>query len=152
MAADRTTNGEGSCVFCSIVSGEVAADEVYRDDSVVAFLDHSPLFVGHTLVVPHDHHVTLADLPSSELTHFFEVVQALSGVMPVALGSQGTFVAMNNIVSQSVPHLHAHVVPRSRRDGLKGFFWPRTKYGSTEEAAEVSAKIGTELMAVLDGS
>lgn len=129
------------CVFCKIIAGEGPAFEVWRDDTVVAFLDISPLFVGHTLVVPLDHHVTLGDLPANEVGSFFARVRGLSVAIPEALGGEGSFVAMNNIVSQSVPHLHAHVVPRTKGDGLRGFFWPRTAYDSDDHAAAVAATI-----------
>jgi histidine triad (HIT) family protein len=116
------------CVFCGIVAGRVPAHEVLRDDRVVAFLDRAPLFVGHVLVVPIEHHVTLADLPVNEVGPYFERVQLLARAVQQATGSAGSFVALNNVVSQSVPHLHTHVVPRNRKDGLRGFFWPRTRY------------------------
>ena len=130
----------GACLFCSIVSGDVDAALVFEDDDVIGFLDHRPVFKGHTLVVPRAHHVTLADLPSDLLTTVFTAAQRLSASMPVALGAQGTFVAMNNIVSQSVPHMHVHVVPRTKGDGLRGFFWPRTKYAD-DEMEEYAGKL-----------
>ncbi len=120
------------CLFCAIVSGEVAAEWVIETDEVVGFLDHRPLFKGHTLIVPRAHHVTLSDLPPELLTSVFTAAQRLAAVMPAELDAQGTFVAMNNIVSQSVAHAHVHVVPRTKGDGLRGFFWPRTKYGEGE--------------------
>ena len=128
----------GTCLFCSIVSGDVDAAVVFEDDDVIGFLDHRPVFKGHTLVVPREHHVTLADLPPALLTTVFTVAQRLSAAMPAALDAQGTFVALNNVVSQSVPHVHVHVVPRTKGDGLRGFFWPRTKYadGEMEEYAD----------------
>lgn len=129
------------CVFCAIIARDTPAFEVLRDDVAVAFLDISPLFVGHTLVVPLDHHVTLPDLPADVVEPFFSRVRELSRAIPEALGAQGTFVAMNNIVSQSVPHLHAHVAPRTKGDGLRGFFWPRTTYDSDAHAAETAATI-----------
>ena len=101
---------------------------VYEDDDSVAFLDHRPLFHGHTLLVPRIHVETLGDLPAELVEPFFKAAQLLTRAIESALGAEGTFVAMNNRVSQSVPHLHVHVVPRRRKDGLKGFFWPRTKY------------------------
>lgn len=125
--------GEG-CVFCGIVGGEVAADVVLDDDVAVAFLDRSPVFKGHVLVVPRVHVVTLADLETALVGPFFERVQLISRVMPSALDAHGTFVANNNVVSQSVAHLHVHIVPRRRRDGLRGFFWPRQKYMPGEAA------------------
>lgn len=127
-----------SCAFCAIVAGVADAEIVIDTDDAVGFLDRSPLFPGHVLVVPRIHVVTLADL--DVVAPFFEAVQRVSAALPVALGAQGTFVALNNIVSQSVPHLHAHVVPRTRGDGLRGFFWPRTKYVDGEASA-VAARI-----------
>ena len=132
-------------------SGDVAATVVYEDDVSVAFLDHRPLFQGHTLLVPRTHVETLGDLPGSLVGPFFKTAQLLSLAVETALDAQGTFVAMNNRVSQSVPHLHVHIVPRRKKDGLKGFFWPRTKYKSEEEMVAVKelivaqiAKIGTQ--------
>lgn len=131
--------GGGDCVFCGIVAREVAAHEVWRDRQVVAFLDRSPLFVGHTLVVPVAHHETLTDLPAEEVGPFFEQVRRLTAAVRAGTGAAGAFVAMNNVVSQSVPHLHAHVVPRNRGDGLKGFFWPRTRYRDDDHMARTAA-------------
>ncbi|MGZ3408027.1 MAG: HIT family protein [Polyangia bacterium] len=131
-----------TCVFCGIIDGTTPASIVMQDDEVVAFLDATPLFKGHVLVAPRAHVVTLADLPAPSLPHLFGVVQRMSRAVPAALGAQGTFVALNNVVSQSVPHLHVHIVPRTKGDGLKGFFWPRTKYASSEERDEYAAKIG----------
>ena len=130
-----------TCAFCRIVAGEPAF-EVHRDEHVVAFLDIRPVFVGHVLVVPRDHVETLADLPPAAVGPFFERVQLLSAAVPEALDAQGTFVAANNRVSQSVPHLHVHVVPRTKGDGLRGFFWPRTRYDHDDQAAEVAALVG----------
>ena len=135
------------CVFCSIVAGDVAADVVHRDDSVVAFLDRSPVFKGHVLVVPTAHVPTLTDLPADDIGHFFGVVQRIASAVPDALQADGTFVAINNVVSQSVPHLHAHVVPRRRKDGLRGFFWPRVKYADALEAMQFAALIRARLAA-----
>jgi histidine triad (HIT) family protein len=125
-----------ACLFCRIIAGEVAGAFAFEDDDVVGFLDYRPVFKGHTLVVPREHHVTLADLPAPLLTTVFTAAQRLSAVMPKALDAQGTFVAMNNVVSQSVPHVHVHVVPRTKGDGLRGFFWPRTKYADDAEMAQ----------------
>jgi histidine triad (HIT) family protein len=122
-------------VFCDIVAGRVSADIVLADDEVVAFLDARPVFKGHVLIAPRAHVVTLPDLPAAQVGPFFLRARRFSAVMPAALGCQGTFVALNNVVSQSVPHLHVHVVPRTRGDGLRGFFWPRQRYDSPAEAA-----------------
>lgn len=126
------------CTFCRVVDGSTPAHVVWRDDVAVAFLDRSPLFPGHALVVPTRHAVTLTDLRADELGPFFERVQRVAGAMVAGLDAGGTFVANNNIVSQSVGHLHVHVVPRTRGDGLKGFFWPRRRYvdGEAERIAE----------------
>lgn len=120
------------CIFCDIIDGSAPADIVWSDDVVVAFLDRTPLFPGHTLVVPVRHAGQLSDLPAADVGPFFRRVQMLATVTPAALGASGTFVAMNNVVSQSVAHLHVHVVPRTKGDGLRGFFWPRRKYGDGE--------------------
>ena len=130
-----------NCLFCRIVSGEVPATVVYEDQQSVAFLDHRPLFHGHTLLVPREHVETLGDLPAPLVGPYFEAAQLLSRVVQAALDAEGPFVAMNNRVSQSVPHLHVHVVPRRKKDGLKGFFWPRTKYKGEEEMKAVQSKI-----------
>ena len=131
------------CVFCEIVRGETPAHFVFEDESTVAFLDARPLFPGHVLLVPRDHHETLMDLPTDLVEPFFGRLRSLAGAVQEAMGAEGTFVAMNNKVSQSVPHLHAHVVPRRRKDGLRGFFWPRKKYSSDDEMAEVANRIRT---------
>lgn len=128
-----------TCIFCDIVAGTLPGHVVLDDDLVLAFLDRTPLFHGHVLVVPKKHVVTLPELPAADVGPFFERVQRIARVMPAALGAQGTFVAMNNIVSQSVAHLHVHVVPRTKGDGLKGFFWPRKKYGDKGHMADVAA-------------
>jgi histidine triad (HIT) family protein len=129
------------CTFCAVVAGDVAAHVVYEDDACLAFLDHRPLFPGHVLLIPRAHHETLADLPAQDVAPFFRVAQRLAGAVEGALGAEGTFVAINNRVSQSVPHLHVHVVPRRKGDGLRGFFWPRTRYESDAQAASVAARI-----------
>jgi len=133
------------CLFCQIVSGELPATIVYEDDNAIAFLDHRPLFPGHTLLVPREHVETLSELPVNLVGPYFEAAQLLARAVESAMDAEGTFVAMNNRVSQSVPHLHVHVVPRRRKDGLKGFFWPRTKYKSEEEMEEVRSKISAAL-------
>jgi histidine triad (HIT) family protein len=127
------------CRFCDIVAGEEeAAYVVFEDETSLAFLDHRPLFPGHCLLVPRDHHETLAELPRELLEPLFAAAQLLSRAIPDAMGKPGSFVAMNNVVSQSVPHLHVHVVPRRPKDGLRGFFWPRRRYDSEEHMAEVA--------------
>lgn len=131
-----------NCIFCKIIERDLPANIVFEDDQAIAFLDIKPLFPGHTLVVPKEHHITLADLPADQVGALFAKVQRLSAVMPEAMNAGGTFVAMNNIVSQSVPHLHVHVVPRTKGDGLRGFFWPRTDYESNDHATSVAERIG----------
>ena len=132
---------EENCLFCRIVSGELPAVIVFEDEKTVAFLDHRPLFPGHTLLVPREHFETLGDLPTSQVGPLFKNAQLLSRAIESAMDAEGTFVAMNNRVSQSVPHLHVHIVPRRRKDGLKGFFWPRTKYKDQEDMENVKEKI-----------
>jgi histidine triad (HIT) family protein len=128
-------------LFCRIIAGEVEAQIVFEDEIALAFLDHRPLFPGHTLLVPREHHETLADLPDELVEPYFLDLRLLSVAVRDAMGAQGSFVAANNVVSQSVPHLHFHVVPRVRKDGLRGFFWPRRKYEGDEHAAETAAAI-----------
>ena len=123
------------CLFCSIAAGRTTAETVLSDDSFVAFLDHRPVFKGHVLLVPREHVETLPDLTAPLRDPFLAYGQRLATAMVEGLGAQGSFVAINNTVSQSVPHLHLHVVPRTKGDGLRGFFWPRTRYESDEERA-----------------
>src|SRR5436189_2297157 len=127
------------CVFCKVINGDVAANIVFEDSLSVAFLDHRPLFPGHCLLVPEEHIETLGDLPKKLIAPLFSNVQLLSQAVEQALAAEGSFVAMNNRVSQSVPHLHVHIVPRRRKDGLKGFFWPRNKYTGDDHARETQA-------------
>ncbi|MBP2325852.1 histidine triad (HIT) family protein [Kibdelosporangium banguiense] len=134
-----------ACLFCEILAGGKPASIVTTDPAGTAFLDIRPVFKGHTLVVPPTHIETLADLPASDLAGFFGFVQRIAVAVQEGLGAQGTFVAMNNVVSQSVPHLHVHVVPRTKGDGLRGFFWPRTKYASSEEAESYAADIRAKM-------
>ena len=129
------------CVFCDIVRGETLAHVVFEDDVSLAFLDFRPLFEGHTLLVPREHYETLPDLPRELVDPFFSNARMLSRAVVDATGATGTFVAINNNVSQSVPHLHVHVVPRRPKDGLRGFFWPRRKYRGDEEMAAVAKSI-----------
>jgi histidine triad (HIT) family protein len=133
------------CVFCKIITGEIDANIVFEDEISLAFLDHRPLFPGHCLLVPRKHFETLGDLPENLIGPFFSDVQLLARAVEAALEAEGTFVAMNNRVSQSVPHLHVHVVPRRRKDGLKGFFWPRNKYENAEQMNEVERSIRAAL-------
>lgn len=135
----------GGCVFCAIVSGEQRADLVLEDDDFVAFLDQRPVFRGHVLLVPRPHVVTLPDLPAELRDGFLADAQRLASAMVEGLGAQGSFVAVNNIVSQSVPHLHLHVVPRTKGDGLRGFFWPRHRYASDEERGQHAARLRAAL-------
>jgi len=133
------------CVFCAIVAGTVPAFKVIDSPDGVGFLDTRPVFKGHVLVVPRLHVEQLADLPPGLLPGYFGLVQRIARAVPEALGSQGTFVAINNVVSQSVPHLHTHVVPRTKGDGLRGFFWPRHKYESDEETTSYAKRIAGSL-------
>ncbi|MGV9211349.1 HIT family protein [Micromonospora sp. RB23] len=133
------------CVFCGIVSGDVPAFRVADEPDGVAFLDTRPVFAGHVLVVPRTHLVTLAELPAELLPGYFALVQRLAVAVETGLGAGGTFVAMNNRVSQSVPHLHTHVVPRTKGDGLRGFFWPRTRYTDDTEAQTYADRIAAAL-------
>jgi histidine triad (HIT) family protein len=129
------------CVFCDVVNGDIAAHIVYNRGNAVAFLDHRPLFEGHTLVVSRTHYQTLVELPRDQVDAYFGSVQLLAAAVRDATGAAGTFIAINNHVSQSVPHLHTHVVPRRPKDGLRGFFWPRKKYASEEAMENVAALI-----------
>jgi len=122
-----------SCVFCKIISGELKAQIVYEDDKIIAFLDAGPIFGGHTLVSPKQHYVTLMDLPPKMLEPLFSVAQVICRAVEKGLGAEGSFVAINNKISQSVPHLHVHVIPRRPKDGMKGFFWPRRPYKDQQE-------------------
>jgi histidine triad (HIT) family protein len=129
------------CPFCQIVAGERPAHRVVDTEHVVGFLDARPVFKGHVLLVPREHIETLADLPTELLEPMFGTAQRLSRAVVDAYEAQGSFVAMNNVISQSVPHFHVHVVPRRRKDGLRGFFWPRTKYADDAEAAEYAKRL-----------
>jgi len=130
-----------SCPFCAVVDGSQPTALVVDDAVVVAFLDHRPVFKGHVLVVPKAHVETLTDLPVDAVGPFFERVQRIASAVQDGLEADGSFVAMNNVVSQSVPHLHVHVVPRRRKDGLRGFFWPRTRYADDAEMADYASRI-----------
>ena len=140
-----------ACTFCAIAAGDPGAladaGVVYSDADVVAFLDHRPVFKGHTLVIPRRHVVTLPDLPDELLVPVFSVARRVAKAMEAGFGADGTFVATNNRISQSVAHLHVHVIPRHKKDGLRGFFWPRVKYDSPADAQDVAAR----LRAAIDG-
>ncbi|WP_455432754.1 HIT family protein [Streptosporangium soli] len=133
------------CLFCSIAAGDLPAHVVFADDTVIGFLDTRPVFKGHVLVVPRAHVETLTDLPPGLVGPYFERVQRIARAVEDGLAAAGTFVAINNRVSQSVPHLHTHVVPRNRKDGLRGFFWPRVKYTDPAEADAYAQKIQSAL-------
>lgn len=141
----------GACPFCRLAGGRESGHVVLEDEEVLAFLDHRPLFAGHVLVVPRSHHQTLADLPPLLVPPLFGAVRRVATAVTTAMDAQGSFVAINNVVSQSVPHLHVHVVPRTRGDGLRGFFWPRQRYGSEEEMARVAARVRAAVEAVAEG-
>ena len=130
-----------ACLFCEIVSGDATAAIVFEDDISLAFLDHRPLFPGHCLLVPKNHFETLNDLPPELVGPLFTNVQLLARAVESALEAEGSFVAMNNRISQSVPHLHVHIVPRKKKDGLKGFFWPRNKYENQDALLEAQKSI-----------
>jgi histidine triad (HIT) family protein len=130
-----------TCDFCAVIAGAAGATKILDDADAVAFLDTAPVFKGHALVVPREHFETLPDVPVDRVTPLFVAVQRIQRAVVAATGAQGTFVAMNNKVSQSVPHLHVHVVPRTKGDGLRGFFWPRLKYESSAEYEDYAARI-----------
>jgi histidine triad (HIT) family protein len=136
------------CLFCAIVAGTEPAALVIEEPDVVAFLDHRPVFKGHTLVVPREHVDTLVDLPERLIVPVFGAAQRVAAAVVTGLGADGSWVTMNNVVSQAVPHLHVHVVPRRRKDGLRGFYWPRTRYDSDEEMAETAEKLRVAIAAL----
>jgi histidine triad (HIT) family protein len=129
------------CRFCAIVAGDEDGHIVFEDDASLAFLDHRPLFAGHSLLVPRQHLETIWDLPDDLVARLFSNARLLSAAVRSAMKAQGAFVAVNNVVSQSVPHLHVHVVPRNRKDGLRGFFWPRTKYESERQMRDTASAV-----------
>lgn len=134
-----------ACTFCRIAAGDLPAHLVLDEPEILAFLDRSPLFPGHCLVVPRVHVPTLLDLPEPSIGPLFAAAQRVARAIEPALSAEGSFVAMNNKISQSVPHLHVHVVPRRKKDGLRGFFWPRAKYTSDEEMARVAEALRAAL-------
>jgi len=125
------------CKFCQVAAKSLSSFVVFEDDLSLAFLDYRPLFPGHTLLIPKQHYETLLDLPASVTGAFFNNVQLLSRAVEQSMEAEGSFVAINNRVSQSVPHLHVHIVPRRKKDGLRGFFWPRGKYEDEEQMKKV---------------
>lgn len=142
-AEDRVNSA--SCQFCRIVRREIPASVVHEDETAIVFLDHRPLFLGHCLLAPRAHHETLQDLPPELIEPLFSHSRRLCRAVEVGLGAQGSFVAINNKVSQSVPHLHVHVVPRRFKDGMRGFFWPRQRYESEAHMEDVRARIADAL-------
>jgi len=126
-----------SCTFCKIIRGEIQGYIVFEDKVSIAFLDHRPLFPGHCILIPRNHYETLVDLPTVLVSSLFTNVQLLARAVEKGLGAEGSFVAINNRVSQSIPHVHVHVVPRRKKDGLKGFFWPRQSYKDQNAIVEV---------------
>lgn len=131
----------GDCAFCAVINGSEPSHVVLDEPDVLAFLDHRPVFKGHVLVIPRTHYVTLPDLPAELLAPVFGAVARCATAMVEGLGAQGSWVAENNVVSQAVPHLHVHVVPRTRGDGLRGFFWPRQKYDSEQEMVDYATRL-----------
>ena len=138
---------DSACLFCAIGAGAKTASIVWRDPHVCAFLDARPVFKGHVLVVPRAHVPTLLELPDQDAGVLFGAVRRVAAAIERALGADGTFVALNNKVSQSVPHLHVHVVPRRRKDGLRGFFWPRVAYASDQEREQLAAQLAIQVQA-----
>jgi len=133
------------CLFCSIIAGTTPAQFVLETPEIVGFLDIRPVFKGHTLIVPREHVPTMVELPDELMVPLFGAARSVADAVRTAFDAQGSFVAVNNVVSQSVPHLHVHVVPRTKGDGLRGFFWPRTKYADDAEAAEYAGKLRAAL-------
>ena len=140
------------CLFCRIAAREIDAAIVFEDNDSLAFLDHRPLFPGHCLLIPKRHCETLTDLPAATIGPFFGNAQMLTAAVERAIGAEGSFVAINNRISQSVPHLHVHIVPRRKGDGLRGFFWPRQKYKDEAHLKETQAAIQAEINARLSGA
>lgn len=145
MTQDRPAQATAGCAFCDIAAGTAPAAVVLETDDVVAFLDRRPVFKGHVLLVPRQHVVTLPDLPAGLRDPFLAAGQRLARAVVEGLGAQGSFVAMNNTVSQSVAHLHLHVVPRTKGDGLRGFFWPRHRYRDDEEMLGYAERLRASL-------
>jgi histidine triad (HIT) family protein len=149
--ANQTHFNETTCMFCKIIRSEEKAPVVYEDDTCLAFLDRRPLFPGHCLLVPKGHYETLADLPASLVAPLFQSAQLLERAIEEGLQADGTFVAINNRVSQSVPHLHIHLVPRHRKDGLKGFFWPRQRYKDEADLLRMQEALRSAIARIRSG-
>ena len=135
-----------TCLFCKISRTEEPSFIIYEDQEFISFLDIRPVFPGHSLLLPKSHIQTLYDLPENQIKSYFHLLQKIGKGIEIAMESEGTFIAINNIVSQSVPHLHTHIIPRNFKDGLKGFFWPRNPYKDEAEMKEIQQKI----IAVID--
>lgn len=140
---------DSNCIFCRIVAKHIASNVVFEDDEAIAFLDNDPLFPGHVLLSPREHYETLPDLPEELAGPMMLKTQMLARAVKAAMGAEGTFIAMNNTVSQTVPHLHIHVVPRQKKDGLKGFFWPRQGYKDAAHGEAVRDSIRDEIQKLL---
>ncbi|GCE08258.1 HIT family protein [Dictyobacter aurantiacus] len=151
-AKDRLAHSSTTCIFCRIIQGEERAALVFEDSISVAFLDHRPVFPGHCLLVPRAHYETLADLPADLVGPLFQNAQLLERAIEEGLAADGAFVALNNRVSQSVPHVHIHLVPRHRKDGLRGFFWPRQRYQDESARQQVQEKLRAAIASIRAGS
>lgn len=149
---DEQASERIECKFCLITKHTIEATIVFEDAATVVFLDRRPLFPGHCLVVPREHYQTLGDLPADLVGTLFESVQIVSRAVESGMKAQGTFVAINNKISQSVPHIHVHVVPRRAKDGLRGFFWPRGKYSNQEEELRARDAIRNEIEKLKGGN
>lgn len=130
-----------NCVICSITNKEIKSHLLFEDDNLIAFLDHRPIFFGHCLLAPKKHYQTFYDLPTLEIENYFLTLQKIGKAVEKGMDAAGSFIAMNNIISQSIPHFHIHIVPRNIKDGLKGFFWPRQKYRDEDHMKEVQINI-----------
>src|SRR6267378_8153550 len=148
--SSQTSIFDPNCAFCKIVSNDDGF-RVFQDEQAIAFLDHRPLFPGHCLLIPKSHFETIQDLPDSLLAPLFANVRMLSAAVELGMRAEGTFIAANNRVSQSVPHFHVHIVPRKKGDGLKGFFWPRRKYKSAEEVRSILSALRAAIAQVQAG-
>lgn len=138
------------CIIDQIILKKVPASIIYENESFIVFLDHRPLFFGHTLVAPKAHIKTIHDLPYALIEPFFSLIKTTAKAVEMAMKAEGSFIAMNNTVSQSIPHLHVHIVPRNKGDGLKGFFWPRTRYSNEEEMRGIKSRIQEDLLLIVN--